>query len=305
MIDKTLVISFSGGRTSGYMTKKLLETKRKWKEVLVLFANTGQEHEKTLEFINNCDQQFGFNTVWLEAVTHKDQKKGSTAKVVSFETASRDGKPFEGVIEKYGIPWSKAGHCTRELKENPIKNYLKERGLDKHNRVMAIGIRADEAHRKAKSADLNNFIYPLIDWDIEKEDILSWWEDQPFDLEIPEHMGNCVWCWKKSYIKLVTVMKEKPEAFEFPERMEKLHGKTGNIAQKMLNNGVLKGQKSMKFFRGFRSVDDIREMAEEGTDVFIDEHYARLSGGCSEECQPNFGIDDGEDSNRIPALNAI
>ena len=49
----------------------------------------------------------------------------------------------------------------------------------------------------AKSADLNNFIYPLIDWDIEKEDILSWWEDQPFDLEIPEHLGNCVWCWKK------------------------------------------------------------------------------------------------------------
>ena len=101
MIDKTLVISFSGGRTSGYMTKKLLETRKKWKEVLVLFANTGQEHEKTLEFINNCDQQFGFNTVWLEAVTHKDQKKSSTAKVVSFETASRDGKPFEGVIEKY------------------------------------------------------------------------------------------------------------------------------------------------------------------------------------------------------------
>ncbi len=169
---------------------------------------------------------------------------------------------------------------------------------------MAIGIRADEAHRKAKNADLNNFIYPLIDWDIDKEDILSWWEDQNFDLEIPEHMGNCVWCWKKSYIKLVTVMKEKPEAFQFPERMEKLHGKTGNIAQKMLNNGVLKGQKSMKFFRGFRTVEDIREMAKEGTDIFIDEHYARLSGGCSEECQPNFGIDDGEDPNRIPTFNA-
>ena len=50
--DKTLVISFSGGRTSGYLTKRLLEEKSKWKDVIVIFANTGQEHEKTLEFIN-------------------------------------------------------------------------------------------------------------------------------------------------------------------------------------------------------------------------------------------------------------
>ena len=258
--DKTLVISFSGGRTSGYLTKRLLEEKNKWKDVIVIFANTGQEHEKTLEFINNCDEKFGFNTVWIEAIAHPGERKTSTARIVNFKTASRDGRPFEDIIAKYGIPWSKAGHCTRELKEQPIKNYLRELGLNKTNRVMAIGIRADESHRKSKVAKENNFIYPLIDWDIDKEDILSWWEDQDFDLEIPEHMGNCVWCWKKSYIKLVTVMREKPEAFDFPEKMEKLHGRTGNIAQKVLNNGVLKGQKSIKFFRGFKTVEDIRKM---------------------------------------------
>ena len=65
----------------------------------------------------------------IEAVTHLDEKNSSTAKVVNFKTAARNGEPFEGVISKYGIPWSKAGHCTRELEENPIKNYLKERGL--------------------------------------------------------------------------------------------------------------------------------------------------------------------------------
>tara|TARA_Y100000992_G_scaffold264946_1_gene202006 strand:+ start:1075 stop:1992 length:918 start_codon:yes stop_codon:yes gene_type:complete len=292
--EHTLVISFSGGRTSGYLTKRLLEQKKKWKDIIVIFANTGQEHEKTLEFINNCDKYFGFNTVWLEAVPHPGEKKGSTAKIVNFKTASRDGKPFERVIEKYGIPWSKAGHCTRELKENPIKNYLKERGLDKSNRVMAIGIRADEAHRQIKTAELNNFIYPLVEWGVDKEDVLDWWEDQDFDLEIPEHMGNCVWCWKKSYKKLATVMKEKPEAFAFPERMEKIHGRTGNIANKVLNNGVLKDQNSIKFFRGFRTVQDIREMAEKGTDFFIDKHYARLSGGCSESCEPFHG--DNEDT---------
>ncbi len=300
--DKTLVISFSGGRTSGYLTKRLLEEKNKWKDVIVIFANTGQEHEKTLEFINNCDKKFGFNTVWIEAIAHPGERKTSTAKIVDYKTASIDGRPFEDIIAKYGIPWSKAGHCTRELKEQPIKNYLRELGLDKTNRVMAIGIRADESHRKSKVAEENNFIYPLIDWDIDKEDVLSWWEDQDFDLEIPEHMGNCVWCWKKSYIKLVTVMREKPEAFDFPERMEKLHGRTGNIAQKVLNNGVLKGQKSIKFFRGFKTVEDIRKMAAEKDDVFIDEHFMRISGGCSEECQPFLG-DEEENPNLIPVLN--
>lgn len=300
--DKTLVISFSGGRTSGYLTKRLLEEKNKWKDVIVIFANTGQEHEKTLEFINNCDKKFGFNTVWIEAIAHPGERKTSTAKIVDYKTASRDGRPFEDIIAKYGIPWSKAGHCTRELKEQPIKNYLRELGLDKTNRVMAIGIRADESHRKSKVAEENNFIYPLIDWDIDKEDVLSWWEDQDFDLEIPEHMGNCVWCWKKSYKKLVTVMREKPEAFDFPERMEKLHGRTGNIAQKVLNNGVLKGQKSIKFFRGFKTVEDIRKMAAEKDDVFIDEHFMRISGGCSEECQPFLG-DEEENPNLIPVLN--
>ena len=84
----TLVVSFSGGRTSGYLTKKLLEERHKWKDIIVIFANTGQEHEKTLEFINKCDANYGFNTVWIEAVTHPGKRKASTAKVVDFETAA-------------------------------------------------------------------------------------------------------------------------------------------------------------------------------------------------------------------------
>ena len=286
---KTLVVSFSGGRTSAYMTKRLLEQKDKWKDIIVIFANTGQEHEKTLEFINNCDTNFGFNTVWIEAVTHKDQRKASTAKVVDFQTASRDGEPFEGVISKYGIPWSKAGHCTRELKEYPIKNYLKTLGYNPSNRVMAIGIRADEAQRMAKNAEEYQMIYPLVDWDIDKEDVLNWWEDQEFDLEIPEHFGNCVWCWKKSYKKLMTVMIEQPDAFKFPEKMEKKYGKTGNIAKKMLTTGILKGHDSIRFFRGFKTVKDIRKMASGDFEKFVDLHHLHISDGCSESCEPFHG----------------
>ena len=222
--DKVLVISFSGGRTSAYLTWRLLQEKDAWKDVVVIFANTGQEHQKTLDFVKNCDDHFGFKTVWIEASVNDEKGVGTSAKVVNFKTASRDGKPFEDVIKKYGIPWSKASHCTRELKEYPIRSYLRELGLSNGDYKMAIGIRADEFDRMSARADEYGLIYPLVKWHISKQDILDWWEDQEFDLEIPEHFGNCVWCWKKSDKKLMTVMVEQTRRFEKPQQHQVFQG---------------------------------------------------------------------------------
>lgn len=47
--------------------------------------------------------------------------------------------------------------------------------------------------------------------EFEKEDILSFWKEYPFDLTIPEHLGNCVFCIKKSEIKLATACRDEPE----------------------------------------------------------------------------------------------
>ena len=288
--DKVLIVNFSGGRTSGYLTHRLLQEKHLWKDMFVIFANTGQEHEKTLEFINKCDEHFNFNTAWIEAEVHPEKGMGTKAKIVDYKTASREGKPFEDYIAKYGIPWAKAPSCSRELKEYPIRSYIRNvLGLKNKDYYHALGIRADEASRQSKNAEHENLIYPLIDWGIDKEDVLSWWEDQEFDLEIPEHFGNCVWCWKKSYKKLMTVMVENPEAFEFPERMEKQYGRAGAVA-KALN-------KDMRFFRGYRSVQDIRDMVSEGFEKFIDLHHLHISSGCSESCEPF--LDDTTDVIRI------
>ena len=284
--EKILVISFSGGRTSGYLTKKLLEEKHKWKDVVVIFANTGQEHEKTLDFIDNCDKHFDFNTVWIEADIQKEKGVGTKAKIVNYKNASRDGKPFEDMIAKYGIPWSKSPICTRELKQYAIQAYLKSLNIKKSQRVMAIGIRYDEKKRMAKNAVDENIIYPLVDWKVDKQDVLDWWEEQSFDLDIPEHFGNCVWCWKKSYKKLMTIMIEDPSAFDFPERMENKYGKTGAMAQHLGKNGVLKNQTSMKFFRGFKSVADIKEMITEDFEKFTDLHHLHITDGCGESCEP-------------------
>lgn len=63
-MKKKLVISFSGGRTSAYMTKMLLDSlDRSIYDIAVVFANTGKEREETLDFVHECDIRFGFDTI--------------------------------------------------------------------------------------------------------------------------------------------------------------------------------------------------------------------------------------------------
>lgn len=268
-----LAISFSGGRTSAYMTKMLLDTVANlYSEVVVTFANTGQEHEATLDFVHQCDLHFGFKTVWIEAVVQKEKRKSTLARVVTYETADRNGKPFEEVISKYGIPNTSWPHCTRELKTTPMTKYLRSIGWKKGDYVYAIGIRADETRRVDKKACAHNIIYPLVEAGIDKQDVLSWWKEQAFDLQIPEHLGNCTWCWKKSFNKHMHVIHDMPSAFNFPQRMECLYPFVGADFPVV----------PRKFFRQFMSVTDLKSAYKElaGKLPRITE-----SGGCSESCE--------------------
>ena len=182
------------------------------------------------------------------------------------------------MIAKYGIPFNKAPICTRELKQYAIQAYLRENNIKKDARLMAIGIRADEASRMAKNAVSEKLVYPLVQWGVDKQDILDWWQEQKFDLDIPEHFGNCVWCWKKSYKKLMTIMLEDPKAFDFPEKIKKKYARTGALADKL--------DIDVRFFRGWKSVQDIRDMTQQGFEKYIDLHHLHITDGCSESCEP-------------------
>lgn len=139
MDKQKLLISFSGGQTSAFMTQWLLKNKQDEYEMKVVFANTGMENEKTLEFVKNCSKYFQFECVWVEAVTNPEWGKGVSAKVVTFETASRNGEPFDASNQKHGLPNQTAPKCTNELKSYAIKAYLREIGWKKY--YTAIGIR--------------------------------------------------------------------------------------------------------------------------------------------------------------------
>ena len=263
-----LLLSFSGGETSAFMTKYCLDNiSHKYDNVKVVFANTGQEHEKTLKFINACDKNFGFEVIWVEAVINKQHRKGTKHKVVSYETADRHGGVYEKMIEKYGIPNKSYPHCTRELKLQPITSYLRSIGWKKNSYDTAIGIRADEIHRISSKVDTERIIYPLIEYfPMTKEKINDWWSKQGFRLDIPGYLGNCTWCWKKSEKKLGLVYKHDNSIFNFPRRMEYEHGKYADGNPRF-------------FFRGNKSTENIIELIKSELELSSDYN------GCSDSCE--------------------
>lgn len=275
-----LVVSFSGGRTSAYMSYWLKRNKSEEYNLHFVFANTGREDERTLDFVLDCDANFNLNLTWLEAVTHKGERKGCTHNVVSFDTADRKGRVFEEVIQKYGIPNKAYPHCNRELKLNPIKSWMKESGLkDAHT---AIGIRADEIDRMSIKTEENKLIYPLISMNpMTKAAVIKWWKDQPFgfDLDVPEHYGNCITCFKKSDRKLMTIAKRDGKQFKWADDMERKYGSIGCTED--TRRVFFRSNTSARKLVGRAIIEDFKAFDERTKEY---QHELDLSNGCSDSC---------------------
>lgn len=289
-----LAISFSGGRTSAFMMAMLLHREKDFSDIRITFANTGLEHPATLDFINECDKRIaGGRVVWLEAVVDPTPGVGIRHKVVSYETASRNGEPFRDYIAKYGIPNATTPNCTSRLKQDVMEHYLRGQGFFRGkalNYWTAIGIRADELDRASATHREQQLCYPLLDAGITKSAVMDYWRNQSFDLNLPgEHYGNCVTCWKKSDRKLATIARENPHMFNFMRDMEREYGlfKADGASS---NNG------RRYFFRKHRTVDDIFELAKKPFHSYQDrkeqlsliplyDPELDIGSGCSESCE--------------------
>jgi len=280
MEKETIIVSFSGGETSGMMCKYLLDEWSWAFNFIFIFANTGKETEETLIFADKCDKEFGLNLIWVEAIINPIKNKGVRHKIVNFRTANRDGKPFENLIAKEGIPNTSRPFCTSRLKTRPIRHWMKVNGFIKC--CTAIGMRFDEPSRNnpdAANAIEFNLIYPLSHWvEIDKQDVNTFWEDQPFRLNQAAYMGNCVTCYKKTDYKLWRIAHEHPTEFAWCHDME----------QRYKHVNADEGDQHL-FFRKKRTTATVVGQAME-----VD--YERLiymttsdrdkSAGCGEECQP-------------------
>ncbi len=255
-----LAISFSGGRTSAVMTKILLD-KFPEKEIIITFANTGLEHPDTLRFVKDCDENiFNNKVVWIEGVTTHGKRKGMGCKVVDFKTASRNGEPYREAVKKYGLFNKTNPSCTGRLKVEPMQKYLKGQGFlrgKKLNHWTAVGIRSDEIDRISRKRKELKFLYPLVTWGINKEDVLRECSKWSFDLRIDEHMGNCVGCFKKSIRKLCTVAKDEPKQFDFWRDIE------DEFKELKTENNYDPKTGYRRIYRENRTVDDIFEISKQ------------------------------------------
>lgn len=260
-MKKKLLVSFSGGRTSGYMLWWLFnkwEDRHNW-EMIVVFANTGKESSETLVFVHKCSWRWNIPIVWVEA-KHVNgngemlSEKGWSVShnVVDYFTASRKGEPFEEMIKNLGIPTTNAPFCSDQLKRKAIESYLKSIGWSKYYK--AIGIRSDELDRVNENYKEKRIFYPFAFLEPTiKSEIIEWWENQDFDLEVNEGFGNCDNCWKKDMITLCRNAREKPESLKWWQDMTDIYGS--------LNPRGTELNPPFNFYRGNLSPKDILKLS--------------------------------------------
>lgn len=198
-IEGPALISFSGGRTSGFMLHELLKANggklpADWR---VGFANTGKEREETLRFVHECETRWGVRVHWLE------WRPDGFAEV-SYNSASRDGDPFKALIDKKKrLPNGHERWCTQFLKVFPLFDLMRrEFGIEPGQYAEVIGLRYDEGLRIFKGMDRaetdgRRVSYPLSKARIKKADVMAFWRDQPFDLGLEPWEGNCDLCFQK------------------------------------------------------------------------------------------------------------
>lgn len=126
-----------------------------------------------------------------------------------------------------------------------------------------------------------NIHYMVEITDMDKQDVLSMWSEMPFDLEIPEWLGNCPFCFKKSDLKLAAAARDEPELYD-------------DWLTMIQNATVRDTHDNNQGYRGKRSVGQVIAVFDGSTG---EEIKARIRGGhmvdtgsCSESCEAFGGL---------------
>ena len=219
-IEGPALISFSGGRTSGYMLRKILDRGLQ-PNVHVLFCNTGKEDDRTLDFVRDCEVNWDVRIRWLQyrrrylPEYRSPEVAAAAAKLrehfgfhfdplppggdepgfveVDYTRAARTKDvpsvhhPFTNLVMVSGVPNAATRLCSTEMKTRVMKRFMLANGYEEW--INVVGMRADEPKRVkkllVKPPERWENVAPLAEALVTEHDVLKFWGEQPFDLALP------------------------------------------------------------------------------------------------------------------------
>ena len=263
-------VSFSGGQTSAYLAYLMRD-----KADCFLFADTGFEHPKTYEFIKRVVQAFNIDLTCIRLLPNEEMGIGSAYEEIPVTNLSFDFCAFRRMIRKYGVPSKGAPFCTSKMKGEIMDKYRNNK-FGKRNYITWRGIRIDEPKRLRS---IPNVKYLADISDFTKEDIASWWNEQPFSLGIPAYLGNCIFCVKKSVNRIELARREHPEIADFL--------KTELNAARELEGRKNLGLSNQQIFYQHHSLDSIEQMfSGDSTEELLRRVRLAPTAPCEESCEP-------------------
>ena len=270
------VVSFSGGRTSAYLCKVMKNLYGD--DVDFIYMDTGMEHPNTYKFIKRVNKEFDLNLICLKTKFNQTLGQANTYEIIDIESLQHDVNQFRQMMKKYGTPYNPGGaFCTDRLKLVPYSKYCNDK-YGKKSYVTWLGIRADEPKR-LKAKPYYEFMASISNFD--KQDVLDWWSEQSFDLELQgEHLGNCVFCIKKGNNKIALAARDEPELAE--QFLELLNEDSVRTVEKRKGG-------PLEMYRGKLSFDGVMKSFSEHSDDEIRNTIRSMkrdeANSCSESCE--------------------
>ena len=258
-------LNISGGRSSGYMLRKILDAHggELPPNVYPIFCNTGREMPETLNFVHAMQTRWKVPIAWLEYESRPGQRPKHHYRIVSHNSAARNGEPFADMLEqKQMLPNAVARICTGELKVKTADRYVRRSLKLKADHVLRVlGIRYDEPKRweKALLGECNTE-YPMVHAKVQKADVLNYWyRESPFNLEMDGMFGNCDLCFMKGKKKLLAILRKRPDLADWWVEQE------NKIARRRLSDdpAVDQLQKKHHQFRAEYTVEKLLESSKE------------------------------------------
>jgi len=240
------IISVSGGKDSTALL--LLAIERQPDNLSAVFADTGNEHEMTYEYVRYLnDHVFPIRTVradFTDRIAGKKQyvltkwaEKGVPQSAIDRAAAALvpTGIPFLDLcIWKGRFPSNRAAFCSEELKRNPIINQVQQPLLDAGDDVVSWqGVRRDESLRRSLLAETElKKVYPNGSELWNYRPILEWTADDCFAMHRKHgvkhnplyEMGmgrvGCMPCINCRKDELLEISKRFPEVIDRIEQWE-------------------------------------------------------------------------------------